>query len=90
MELTMENLEECFRLANAEDWEYIGIKIQMEGFPEPEIIINSFSNFDAKLAYYQKVYNDDLTLKAFNGIKIIDFMVADDFTEIKEGLILED
>lgn len=56
---------------------FFAIKVRMEGFPEPEIIVNRMENAEAKIAYYEKVYNEDLTLKAFNGIKIIDMWVGD-------------
>jgi len=87
MELSILNLEECFKIAKDEGWKYIGIRIQMEGFQEPEVIINPIENFDAKLAYYKKVYNDDLTLKTFNGIKIIGFTYGDDYEGIEIDLI---
>lgn len=38
---------------------------------DPEIIINPKTNFKAKLEYYAKAYNDDLTLKANPNIKIV-------------------
>ena len=59
----------------------------MDGFTKPEIIINESENFDSKLAYYKKAYNEDLTLKAFNGIKIIGFTFGDNFSEIEDDLI---
>lgn len=87
MELTMTNLENCFAEAKREEWAYIGVKIQMQGFEQPEVIINPFNNFDAKLDYYKKAYNDDLTLKTFNGIKIIGFTFGDDFGDIEADLV---
>jgi hypothetical protein len=51
------------------------------------MINNENGNFDSKLAYYKKAYNEDLTLKAFNGIKIIGFTFGDNFKEIEEDLI---
>jgi MinD superfamily P-loop ATPase len=39
----------------------------------PEIIINRKENFNTKLDYYSKAYNEDLTLKANPNIKIIDY-----------------
>jgi len=81
----MLNLENYFLKAKKHKWDYIGIKIQMDGFPEPEIIINPLANYDAKLEYYKKAYNDDLTLKAFSGIKIIDFSYGSSYEDIEEG-----
>ena len=81
------NLEKCFKTAKELNQKYVGVEIEMEGFPKPEIIINENGNFDSKLAYYKKAYNEDLTLKAFNGIKIIGFTFGDNFKEIEEDLI---
>jgi hypothetical protein len=59
----------------------------MEGFEKPEVIINPKQNFDTKLTYYIKAYNNDLTLKSFNGIKIVDFAIGDDFDDIQWMLL---
>ena len=83
----LKNLEKCFYDASQAGEEYVGVKIEMQGFPEPEIIINKSSNFDKKLAYYKKAYNEDLTLKTFNGIKIIGFASGDTFAEIEYELV---
>ncbi len=86
MSLTMKNLEKCF-IKSKEQWkEYVGVKIQMQDFQKPEIIINPRENFDAKLEYYKKAYNDDLTLKTFNGIKIIGFACGQDYDDIEKAL----
>jgi len=88
MNLTMSDLESCFNTANEQGYSYIGIEIQMEGFAKPEVIINPEENFDTKLAYYKKAYNDNLTLKSFNGIKIIGFTCGDNYDEIEDDLVL--
>lgn len=85
--MDINNLEKCFYEASQQGKKYVGIKIEMQGFPKAEIIINENENFDSKFAYYKKAYNNDLTLKAFNGIKIIGFTYGDSFQEIEEDLI---
>lgn len=85
--MKMGNLEKCFYEASQKDAKYVGVKIQMRGFQKPEIIINENENFDSKFDYYKKAYNDDLTLKTFNGIKIIGFTYGDSFEEIEYDLI---
>jgi hypothetical protein len=85
--MNINNLEKCFQEANKKLAKYIGVKIQMKGFPKAEIIINEFANFDSKLDYYKKAYNEDLVLKAFNGIKIIGFTYGDSFEDIEMDLI---
>lgn len=87
MGLTIKNLEKCFYEANQKDKKYIGVKIQMAGFKKPEIIINENVNFDKKFDYYKKTYNENLTLKTFNGIKIIGFTFGDTFEEIEKDLL---
>ena len=87
MDLTMANLISNFEQAKNRDAKYVGVVVMMQGFEKPEIIINSKENFDAKLAYYQKAYNDDLTLKTFNGIKIVGFTYRDSFEEIEKDLV---
>ncbi|WP_242951361.1 hypothetical protein [Clostridium kluyveri] len=83
----MNELEKCFYQASRLDAKYVGVKIKMQGFPKPEIIINENANFDSKFAYYKGAYNEDLTLKSFNGIEIIDFAYGNSFNDIQKALI---
>lgn len=85
--MNVKGLEKCFCEASHEEAKYVGVKIQMQGFPKPEIIINENENFDSKFAYYKKAYNDDLTLKTFNGIRIIGFTYGNSFKDIEKDLI---
>lgn len=85
--LNLKNLENCFKVAKEQGVKYVGVAIEMEGFPKAEFIINRKENFDSKLEYYKKAYNDDLTLKSFNGIKIIGFTYGDSFEDIEYDLI---
>ena len=41
---------------------YLVVKIETEGNPAPEIIVNPAENFASKLVYYNKAYNDDMQL----------------------------
>lgn len=81
------NLEKCFYEASHNGAKYVGVKIQMQGFQKPEIIINEHENFESKFAYYKKAYNDNLTLKTFDGIKIVGFTYGDSFEGIEKDLI---
>jgi hypothetical protein len=83
----MKDLELCFNEAISELYSFVAVKIQMQGFEQPEIIINRFENFQAKLEYYKRAYNKDLTLKTNTGIKIIGFIYSDSFDEIEEQLV---
>lgn len=70
----IQSLENCFNMATKYKKKYVAVIIKMQGFESPELIINTTKNFKEKLEYYKKAYNEDLTLKSFNGIKIIDFV----------------
>jgi hypothetical protein len=85
--LTLKELEYVFQHALEYKEEYIGVRIEMPDLEKPEIIINPRENFSGKLAYYKRAYNDDLTLKSFNGIKITRFMYGCNFAEIQDYLV---
>ena len=86
MNLTINNLESCFNAAYQNKSNFVAVKVQMQGFEKPDIIINQFDNIKEKLAYYKKAYNDNLTLKTFSGIKIIGFTHGNSFKDIQDGL----
>jgi len=75
-EFTMNDLIRVFDDAN-EGYQYVGVLIQMEGFPMPELIINENANFDKKLEYYKKTYDENCNHKFAKGIKIIDACCGD-------------
>lgn len=88
MKLTMTNLENCFNKAWEEESEYVGIKIEMDGFLKEEIIINSIENFGSKLNYYRNAYNEDLTLKNASGkVRIVGFTYGNSFNQIEKDLL---
>lgn len=86
-QLTINNLEKCFETAKKTGARFIGVKIAMNDFPTPEVIINEYPNFDKKLEYYKRAYNTDLTLKATDTIKIIGFTYGNNFNDIQEDLV---
>jgi hypothetical protein len=55
---------------------YLIVEVEA-GTNAPEVIVNPKENFAAKLEYYAKAYNDDLTLKANPNIKIIRWVFVD-------------
>lgn len=88
MKLTIDNLEKAFYEASIQEKKFIGIKVEMVGFENPEVIINDNANFDKKFEYYRCAYNDNLTLKnAPDKVKIVGFTYADSFEEIESDLI---
>lgn len=44
------------------DRRFLAVKIETEGNPGPEIIVNPSENINAKMDYYDKAYNDDMEL----------------------------
>lgn len=51
---------------------FMVVKIETEGNPAPEIIINPAENFEQKIRYYLGAYNDNMELiKAKESGKII-------------------
>ena len=79
-------LEKCFKAATDLDVKFIAVKILMDGQEKPEVIINQRQNFESKLAYYTKAYNEDLTLKTYGGIRIVGFAFGNSFNEIQVKL----
>lgn len=79
-------LSELLRVGESEHTkEYADFLIlKIEGAtPEPEVIINHRRNFEAKLEYISKAYNEDLTLKNAPHIRIVnyDFVTAKQLVE---------
>ena len=74
---TLNDLRKVFQAADERDHLYIGVSIKMPNFNKPEIIINTYSNFKSKLSYYEKAYNNDLTLKSNPNIKILNAVSSD-------------
>ena len=65
---------------------FMVVKIETEGNPGAELIVNGNENFAAKLSYYDKAYNDDLELIAAknNGksVRIVDVLMTSNFTDL--------
>lgn len=85
--MKLENLVKCFNTAKEENYKYVGVAIVNEEYDGVEIIINSSENFDNKLDYYLKAYDDNLTLKAYNKIKILGFTFGNTFNSIADDLL---
>lgn len=86
MELTIKNLEHCFNKALKLNANYFGIKVQLEDKSYSEIIINKGRNFAFKWGYCTETYNEDLTHKYNEKIKIIGFTYGNTFEEIERDL----
>jgi len=79
MGLTLTDLEKCFKKAIENNDKFVAVSIVIPNCEKCEEIINPRENFEAKLEYYKKSYNEDLTLKSFNQIKIKGFMSGNNY-----------
>lgn len=65
---------------------FMVVKIETEGNPAPEIIINPAENFDQKIKYYDKAYNDNMELikakEAGKLIKITDVLMTSNLNDL--------
>lgn len=85
--ITMKNLKICFERAKKYNAKFVAVRIEMEGFPEAEIIVNPIINADSKIAYYKKTYDENLNHKHAKGIRIVGCSFGNDMAEIEEDLI---
>lgn len=65
-----EELQRIIESALQEKDSYVGVAIETQGMEGAEYIINPKCNLAQKLRYYDRAYNDDLTLKANTDIRI--------------------
>lgn len=80
--MDMKELECCFESAIKDGAKFIGVEVETRGSKANEIIINPRENFRDKLEYYKKAYNDDLTLKSYDGIRIVNCEYGDDYIDL--------
>lgn len=75
--MKFEKVREVFQDAIDSNMYYVGVLIHMEGFKENELIINQSGNFENKLAYYEKTYDENCIHKFSPTISIVDAMSTD-------------
>ena len=63
---------QIFNQAISENKDFVVVVILTKGSDAPEFIINPNANFQNKKEYYDKAYNDELTLNTYDGIRIVD------------------
>lgn len=65
---------------------FMVVKIETQGNSAPEIIVNPAENVAAKMAYYDKAYNDDLELIAAKAssklIRITDALMTSNLNDL--------
>lgn len=60
--------------------QYMIIEVKI-GKSDSEIIINSKSNFESKINYYQSAYDEDFVLKANSDVKIVNYVFVKDLRD---------
>lgn len=68
--LTMQQLENLFKIAKQEDKDII-LELTVPSCEASEFIIVKNANLDYKLNYYKQAYNENLELVRNNEIKIL-------------------
>lgn len=65
---------------------FVAVKIETEGNPGAEVILNPSENFAAKRVYYNKAYNDDMelisALKVGKRIRIVDVHLTNNLSDL--------
>lgn len=77
-ETAMGLLQDMVKDAVANRTKYIAVRIEMDGFPYAEVIVNPVGNAEDKLAYYEKTYDSSLHHRFTDGIAITACMHGDD------------
>lgn len=86
MELTMKNLDKCFNGAYNEEAKYIGVLIAIKQQHTYKTVIVSVDSFPSEQKFLRETYNDDLTHKYSEGLRIVGFTHANSFAEIQRLL----
>ncbi|PJZ19749.1 hypothetical protein CEW46_21455 [Bacillus cereus] len=71
MALTFSELKECFDQATKEHKNYVGFLVEMPGFEKPELITNIRENFEGKVEYIGRTYDENLVSKFNPEVKIV-------------------
>lgn len=88
MQLSQQNLKNCFNQAIEEGAEFVGVRFYIEGFPEEEVIINGKRNFESKLNYYLNTYDENLVHKfSKSKVEITGFTYGWMFDDIQSDLV---
>lgn len=76
--MTLTDLIETFEKAKEQGLD-IAIEVTVEGQEDTELIINHNASIDNKLAYYKKAYNEDLTHKNNENVRIVGVSIMNFF-----------
>lgn len=85
-EMTMNGLLNLSKSQWGKEAEWMAIEVTIPNAKATEIIINRRVNFEAKLAYYQEAYGEDLVDKHVPTIKIVSYAFAPTFESLQQEL----
>jgi hypothetical protein len=80
---SMDHLETSIVAAHGEGMKFVGILVEMDEFPEKELIINKYANFIEKLNYYKNTYDENLQHKYAKNIRISGVCFGNSLAEIE-------
>lgn len=74
--LTKAQLNESFQSGIDGGYTEVSVYISMPDLPDLEVIVNTRANFEKKLEYYNRAYNDDCELITFPAIHICNIVMS--------------
>lgn len=81
--LTIKDLELTFYKAKKNNIKYVCIVTRLENESNQEVIIYHKDSFESKIQHIKNTYNNDLTHKFIDGLKIIHYCYGNSFDEIE-------
>lgn len=81
----LQGLEKFFKSGD----NFVGVQLTIPNTKGYEVIINPKENFEEKLTYYKKTYNEDGTHQHVPQIKIVNYSSGNTFQEVQDRLSLE-
>lgn len=85
-ELTLNGLVNSFNSQWAAESAFVGVVIKIPGNTGNEVIINPASEYEKKLEYYKKTYDDNLEHRHVPGLQIVGWAFGNSFADIQYEL----
>ncbi len=85
--LTIEYLSNSVELAKELDYLFVGVLIEMDGVNKPQLVVNQVEDFDSILAYFARIYKENLNQKFTTGKRISAFTFGNSLSEVEKYLL---
>lgn len=86
-EIKMAEVEELYEVVkNDEDYQFMAVVVKTPSAPGLEVIVNPRKNFEGKMAYYMKVYDENGRLLANPEVRILGIAFTQEWSYI-EGYV---